>query len=174
MYCKGNSSVAFTTLRWTTRIEDYLNRRTQYVYYKDCRSPAMNVTCGIPQRSILGLGPLLFLLCIHDLSMTSSISKFILFADCTDVYLSDSSLDQLFHIANKDFAVIADWFMINSLSLNIEKLTIFYSVPQKKSRLLLQLCTLTVCLSHRSARQSSFLSSSTSTLQKEESLISNL
>lgn len=109
---------------------DYLKNRTQYVYFKGKKSKAMSITCGVPQGSILG--PLLFLLYINDLSMTSSILKFVLFADDTNVFLSHSSYDLLFKIANDELIVIADWFKINRLSLNLEKTNFILFHTKKK------------------------------------------
>ena len=42
-------------------ISSYLSNRTQYVYYNSIDSDRINITCGVPQGSILG--PIIFLLC---------------------------------------------------------------------------------------------------------------
>jgi hypothetical protein len=88
------SKLEYYGIRGTSKqwFMDYLNNRTQYVYLKGCKSNALKISCGVPQGSILG--PLLFLLFINDLSMTSSILKYILFADDTNVFLSHNSLNE--------------------------------------------------------------------------------
>lgn len=117
----------FTQL-WFT---DYLSNRTQFVYFKGSNSQTTKITCGVPQGSILG--PLLFLLFINDISMTSLVFKFILFADDTNVFLSNASLDVLFETANAELISIATWFNVNSLSLNLDKTNfiLFHSIRKK-------------------------------------------
>ena len=75
---------------------------------------------GVPQGSILG--PLLFLLCINDISNSSEILKFFLFADDTTVYYSvDPSDLNTETILNHGLENISSWLEANKLSLNVKK-----------------------------------------------------
>ena len=56
----------------------YLDNREQRVEYAGSKSELKNITCGIPQGSILG--PLLSLLYINDLANVSNVLFIILFA----------------------------------------------------------------------------------------------
>ena len=103
-------------LQW---FSDYLNSRSQYVYFDGCSSDIKTIRCGVPQGSILG--PLLFLIYINDLSRTSCQFHFVLFADDTNAFMSDRSITSLIERANRELIIIASWFIANKLSLNLDK-----------------------------------------------------
>mgnify|MGYP002279559993 CR=1 FL=1 len=69
-----------TPLAW---IKDYLNNRKQYVQFDSVKSHVLDLTCGVPQGSILG--PLFFLVYINDLIYASNVASYILFADDTNL-----------------------------------------------------------------------------------------
>src|ERR1043165_1920485 len=98
---------------------EFLNNRSQYVYFKGQLSISKPINCGVPQGSILG--PLLFLIYVNDIAATSKIFHYILFADDTNVFISDKSVESLFERANHELTTISSWFRANKLSLNIDK-----------------------------------------------------
>ena len=46
-----NYGIRGKALTW---VKSYLNNRQQYVYFNDTKSDILNISCGIPQGSILG------------------------------------------------------------------------------------------------------------------------
>ena len=103
-------------LEW---FRSYLNNRKQCVDINGSRSSLRTITCGVPQGSILG--PLLFILYMNDIVRVSTIMKFVLFADDTNLLLHDTNLNNLIVNANIEIQKISDWLKINKLSLNIKK-----------------------------------------------------
>ncbi|XP_065662556.1 uncharacterized protein LOC136085195 [Hydra vulgaris] len=110
-------------------IKSYLTDRTQYVHKKEYG--ILKVPCGVPQGSILG--PLLFLVYINDLSNASVKLNPIMFADDTNLFLSNYSIKQLYADMNFELNKINDWFQANKLSLNVKKTkyTLFYKKLQE-------------------------------------------
>ena len=99
--------------------ENYLHGRNQCASDNGVFSDCLPITCGVPQGSILG--PLLFLLCINDIHKSSTLLKFILFADDTTVLFKSKSLSELFRTMNHELKTVSEWFKANKLSLNISK-----------------------------------------------------
>ena len=116
-----------TTLNW---FESYLSDRKQCVSVNGSYSCYLSVTCGVPQGSVLG--PLLFLIYINDLPLSSSKLAFYLFADDTNIYCESESPDQLQSLVNRELKKVKMWLEVNKLSLNIDKTNfIIFKSPQR-------------------------------------------
>ena len=115
-----------TALAW---FRSYLSNRSQYVSVNGCSSNHLNITCGVPQGSVLG--PLLFLIYINDLPNSSSKLSFYLFADDTNIYFESQSLISLQKVVNTELKHVKKWLDANKLALNVDKtnFVIFHS-PQ--------------------------------------------
>ena len=98
---------------------NYLSNRKQYVSFNGHNSSHSNISCGVPQGSILG--PLLFIMYINDLIYISNFSNMILYADDTNILFSHPDLNQLILRVNIELDNISKWFKVNKLSLNTDK-----------------------------------------------------
>ena len=95
--------------------KSYLAGRTFKVYVNEYSSSPGNLTCGVPQGSILG--PLLFLLYINDMPESVS-SDLFLYADDSCLVFQHKDLKEIEKQLNKDFANLCDWFVENKLSIH--------------------------------------------------------
>ena len=108
--------VRVITLQWC---KSYLSYRKQFVQYNGYSSSSLNITCGVPQGSILG--PLLFLVYINDVSHLSKVLELILFADDTNIFYSHTDASCLMECVNLELKKITCWFYTNKLSINVRK-----------------------------------------------------
>ncbi|XP_065673886.1 uncharacterized protein LOC136090837 [Hydra vulgaris] len=112
----------------------YLSNRKQFVTYNDgLQSDYIKITCGVPQSSILG--PLMFLIYVNDLSKAANLRS-IMFADDTNLFLSNSNINELFSDMNKELKCVSEWFKCNKLTLNLDKTKYILFHPISKKRFL--------------------------------------
>ena len=100
-------------------LKSYLSNRKQFVNIDGCSSELLDVICGVPQGSILGLT--LFILYINDICKVSNLVKLILFADDTNVFCAGDNQLELECMLNRELAKLCKWFVVNKLSLNLSK-----------------------------------------------------
>ena len=111
-------------------IKNYLSDRKQFVHYNNVDSEHQNISCGVPQGSILG--PLLFIIYINDIVNVSDLIYLILYADDTNVFVSHESPIEASRIANVEISKLNIWFKINKLSLNVKKTKAMFFSPKKE------------------------------------------
>ena len=78
-----------TSVDW---FENYPIARMQYTVVNGTCSGLLDITCGVPQGSVLG--PMLFLLFINDLSSSIKYSDYKLYADDTVLYSKTTLEDE--------------------------------------------------------------------------------
>ena len=113
LYCYGIRGI---TNNW---FESYLLNRTQSIEINGFKSSKDPNPYGVPQDSVLG--PLLFLICINDITKASSKLKFFLFADDTNLLYANKNLKTLENTVNTELIKLCDWLTANKLTLNIKK-----------------------------------------------------
>ena len=116
LYKLSHYGVRGKALEW---FRNYLSNRQQYVFVNNHSSELRNISCGVPQGSILG--PLLFILYINDFSRSSDVLSFVLFADDTNLFFSHDNPHTLAETINVELVKVLKWIRANKLSLNLQK-----------------------------------------------------
>ena len=111
-------------------IKSYFSNRKQFVQFNNSSSTSKNITCGVPQGSILG--PLLFLIYINDICNVSTLAKLILFADDTSLFFSHRDPVYLVNMINQELEKFSIWLRTNRLSLNLDKTKFMIFKPRQK------------------------------------------
>ena len=111
-----HSGIRGPALNW---MKDYLTDRKKFVQLGNTKSDYANVTCGIPQGSILG--PLLFSIYVNDMQQALTHGTARLFADDTNITYCGKNLNGLKIKAEIDMTSLIDWFKVNKLVSNVKK-----------------------------------------------------
>ena len=78
----------------------------------------LDISVGVPQGSILG--PLLFILYINDLPLSSKLLA-LLFADDTTLVYTHDDIKTLVEIVNTEFKKVCEFFRITRMLLHLDK-----------------------------------------------------
>ena len=116
-----------------TRFHSYLINRKQIVCANNCLSEEKNVTCGVPQGSLLG--PLCCLFFSND--MPSCVNcKVILYADDTIPYVSHQDAKQVQNELSEAAKTCFQWLANNRLSMHSgETVVLVFSSKSKRSEI---------------------------------------
>jgi hypothetical protein len=101
----------------------YLEGRFQYVVYNGGESGRWEVSCGVPQGSVLG--SLFFLIYVNDMVRASGELGFVLFADDTNLFAEGGDPVELFGKVNRGLGELGRWFRCNRLTLNLKRTDYF-------------------------------------------------
>ena len=115
--CDKLKLMGLESVQW---FRSYLSDRNQVVNINNVTSPPLNITCGVPQGSILG--PLLFLSYVNDMIISIDPDcKLILYADDSAILFSHRDPNIISEKLGKVLESCNEWLVDNKLSLHLGK-----------------------------------------------------
>ena len=96
--------------------ESYLSNQLFRINLENCYSDSSNITCGVPQESILG--PLLFLIYVNDMPQAVKSNLFV-YADDSCLVFQGNDVVETEKQLNEDFKNICEWFVDNRLGIHL-------------------------------------------------------
>ena len=103
---------------WQPVLIDCPNSPSDWTKDKRCRNEYLNISCGVPQGSILG--PLFFIVYVNDISSSLNYFKYLLYADATVLYLKGELQRSAIDLQN-DLSKFKSWCDRNLLTMNVKK-----------------------------------------------------
>ena len=118
-------------------LKNYLPDRDQYVQLGNFKSQYHNISCGIPQGSVMG--PLLFNIVINDLPSATKNFDFVMYADDTtlvstlETFGRTCNVKEIERNINIEISKVTTWLQRNKLQLNVSKskfMMFFLNIPR--------------------------------------------
>ena len=104
--------------------------KTQTTLANNVHTSCNTIMCGVPQGSVLG--PLFFILYIHDMQHAINNSNVQLYADDTVIRVKGNTAEAAAYALQPDLNSYAKWCSSNELSLNVAKTKLmFFGTRQK-------------------------------------------
>ena len=121
-----NMGVVGKVFHW---IEAFLTNRKQCVVVRDAKSEPVTVMSGVPQGSVIG--PLLFLVLLHDIDHEASFSRIASFADDTRILCGIRSTQDVSNLQS-DLNAVFEWAMWNNATFNPDKFELIRYGPDEE------------------------------------------
>jgi Reverse transcriptase (RNA-dependent DNA polymerase) len=111
-------------------LSSYLHGRTQRTKYYNALSPALSITTGVPQGSVLG--PVLFNIFINSLLKTLPIENTVAYADDITLVVYGSSSTAVCQAMQALLRIVSDWSTEHGLTISVAKCFVMHISPKKK------------------------------------------
>ena len=110
--------------------KNYLSGRQQCTLANGLISDKLDVSCGVPQGSVLG--PLFFLIYVNDIQEALEDCGLKLYADDTVLYQSGVNADQAVAKLQGSMDTFARWCRMNALTINAKKTKVMFFGSRNK------------------------------------------